>query len=465
MDESGTTASRGARPRPIRPELAFVVLATVFGVLLALWFRPFAGFDEQEHYLRTYQLTQLRALPEKRHGVVGGVFPSAVVRSVHAEADTTLFHPRPRLYDFRHFFLTGRERADQRAHRVFGGFLNNAYSPFVFAPGAVGMAIGRALHASPLGLLYLARFTNLAAFVLLVALAIRRFPKAGWLFCVIGLLPTALFQGASISADGVTMGMTFLVVASALARLDPGFVATRRTTVEAVGLCVAIGLCKPPYLLVASLYLLPLARRANRRLGPALLLAAPVALAGAVYAAWAAYASPTFVPIRETLTQRHRDIDVGRQLHVVLHSPDTFLAAVAHLLRTDGWTTLRESIGSLGRMSGGLPLWLVLCWAALLLVATWWAATSSPALSGATRAALGGLALVLLVGILLTLYVGNTPVGRHGIDYMQGRYYLPLFPLVLLLAPRLRRMAPVLPVLVTGALAALWTASLVVATT
>ncbi len=86
------------------------------------------------------------------------------------------------------------------------------------------------------------------AWCLLVGLAIRKAPVGKWAFAVLGLLPTAVFHGAAVSADGVTLGVAFLFLAFVLhLALTPGLQVMRREWVWLLALGVALACVKPGY--------------------------------------------------------------------------------------------------------------------------------------------------------------------------------------------------------------------------
>ena len=120
------------------------------------------------------------------------------------------------------------------------------YSPLPFVPQAFAIAIGDALHLRPLIAFYLGRLLNLAAALSLIALAFRLFASPVLATCA--LLPMTLFLFASFSSDAITIAMTFLATALALAGSPWIIVAS-----------LALGLCKPAYVLV------PLVVLASRR--------------------------------------------------------------------------------------------------------------------------------------------------------------------------------------------------------
>jgi hypothetical protein len=102
-------------------------------------------------------------------------------------------------------------------HAKFLDFASAAvYSPVPYAPAALLMAIGRALGASTLLLLYLGRLGCLLATVALLALATKRMPTRAWTFATVAMLPVLLVQAAMLSADGVTLALALLVLAFAL---------------------------------------------------------------------------------------------------------------------------------------------------------------------------------------------------------------------------------------------------------
>ena len=141
------------------------------------------------------------------------------------------------------------------------------YSPLPYVPQAAAVALVRVGGGGVVGMLLAARLACLLAYVGVAWVAIRRAPVGRWALGITALLPAALFQGAtSVSPDALTTAMALLVISSALrmtASAEPRL--PRAFLVEAVLLSVALGLCKPSYVVVALCYLLPLLSRSRRR--------------------------------------------------------------------------------------------------------------------------------------------------------------------------------------------------------
>lgn len=90
-------------------------------------------------------------------------------------------------------------------------------SPFyVYIPQALGLTLGRLLHLSSTLTYYIARFFNLAFYLVLLFLAVRKIPFGKTALAIIGIYPIVLQQAASLSSDSFINAMAFLLIASVL---------------------------------------------------------------------------------------------------------------------------------------------------------------------------------------------------------------------------------------------------------
>lgn len=87
------------------------------------------------------------------------------------------------------------------------------YPIVAYIPQASGLALGMAINMEPVDAQILARLANLVVYIILVAIAIKLVQRGKWLFVVLGLLPTSLFLASSLSADALNIAWLFLFVA------------------------------------------------------------------------------------------------------------------------------------------------------------------------------------------------------------------------------------------------------------
>ncbi|HEX9163648.1 MAG TPA: DUF2142 domain-containing protein [Thermoanaerobaculia bacterium] len=293
------------------------------------------------------------------------------------------------------------------------------YTPVAYLPQIAAALLTRIIPARPVITFYLGRLFNALAYIALVAFAIRITPVLQWLFAAAALLPMALFLAASWSPDAMTIAASFVFTAALLrAPRTPREVALT----AALGACV--GLCKPGYVLIA---LLAFAVATMRGAARAIIIAATAA--GFALAMW--NASRSYAPVRPDA-----HVDPPAQIDCLRNNPARFAEALAHELRVNGVDYTRQMVGRLGMLDVPLPGPVIWAEALVLLACAW---TSS--VSVRVRAVAAMISIATIGGIALASYIGWTPPCATNIDGLQGRYLLPIAPVMfsIIAAPLIRR--------------------------
>ncbi len=284
------------------------------------------------------------------------------------------------------------------------------YTPVPYIPQIVAALTGRVVQAIPVVTFYLGRLFNGLAFVAIVALAVRTAPMLRWLFAASALLPMAIYLAASWSPDAMTIAASYLFIAALLRGA--------RTPRDAGWLAAAgafVGLCKPAYFLIALLALaVPIARGRYR----AIIIAATAA--GVALAMW--NAARAFAPARPGTP-----IDASAQIDCIRHEPGLFGDAIVHELRAHGFEYVEQGVGRLGLLDIRLPKAVVPAELLLLLLCAW-SGVEAPSLR--VRVLSLGIAAATIGGIALSSYLGWTAVCARQVDGIQGRYFLPIVPLI-----------------------------------
>lgn len=187
----------------------FVLFALVFGFFILLFTPPFYGFDESLHFWRAYQISEEHIVSERQNDLIGGTLPKSLLSSEQFVYQN-FRHPDGKLSFLNYPSVNIPLDKDVR---IFINFPNSAlYSPIPYIPQAIGMFIGRVLNQSPLVLMYLGRFFNLAFWIVLVYFSIKTTPVFKNVFFLLALTPIILFQSASLSADAITNGLSILLI-------------------------------------------------------------------------------------------------------------------------------------------------------------------------------------------------------------------------------------------------------------
>lgn len=411
----------------MRFDLAVAAVALVAGVVFIVAIPPLGGFDEPVHFLRAWQVSDGRVLP--RYGTDADGTPdqfALVPASLPAELRVVL---RDGLVNAPHAGHVYSHLGDPAPHgpRRWEGLDGTAYSPVPYVPAALAIRLGRALGLSTLALIELARLAQVVAYAAIVGLAIRRIDYRRPVLAVLALAPVALIQMVAVSADSLTIALTFLVIAEGL-RLQarPSEEIGIAVLAEAAVAVVALALGKPPYLLVCAFFLLPMWRHRGRT---AAALGAALAVGGGLSLAWNQWSENHYV------TQNGINTAAGNRFYAFhnVAPQDQFGYVRAHpfrFLSVIGRTVAHYPGQLFHDAFAQSPAWqppgaMVVC--VLVLLAAALLASSGRLPGGATMRLLGvGVAGAMFVSLMFLAYVGWNAVTAPRIDAFQGRYLLPV---------------------------------------
>jgi hypothetical protein len=410
---------------PIRiknnPGRWFLLAALVFGGLYALLIPPFQSPDEPNHLLRAYQVSEGHFLPDRTpDNRLGGVLPA----SLQQVADSFAYlknHDEARLRPG----LIGRAGRIplEDSNRRFSDFANTAvYAPTAYVPQALAIAVLRPLGASPLMLLYGCRLLNLWIWCLLVFLAIRWMPGQARSIAMLAMFPASLVMAASCNADVITNGLCWWMVAAACRG------SLYKPASAALGLLVVVlnKLVTLPFALL-QFWHRPEGRRAR------ILSAGLVLAAGCVAVGWGRLSQQYFIPY-DAYHPAFRDgqtlnegVQPAAQLAYVWAHPvafaQTMLMSFARAVPSVG----AHLVGKFGWEKNYIPGFaVVLIW---LVFAAFLQGEVNPA-TARQRLLAGLIAGCYVLMFAVTMYALWCPVGASEISNLQGRYFVPVLPLL-----------------------------------
>lgn len=423
-------------------------MACAFGVLFALTLPPLAGYDEGVHFLRAWHLSNGHVFAQEGHRTgdpapdLGAYVPAGLVRELEALLVAgELSHDNAR--------RTWSHLGDPapKGPRTFADFSAAAvYPPVPYVPSAIGIRVGRVFGGSAFVLVLLARLADLAAFIAIIALAIRRLPTRPWVLAVVALTPVALFQAASVSADAITTALALLVVVDALAlmALPPNDV-PRGLLIETVLVTLALALSKQPYFLAAALLVLP-AWRHRRAIGGVVI--GSLAVGGALALAWTRWANdhylaPDFLPtsLGGHANYANNNVQPSKQIAYLQGHPFAFTGAIGRMITDSGTRIAHDLVAQTSYWRVPTAFAVLIAFAVLAICVV----DSGPLPGGrVVRTVVLGLAAVIAVVTLLLAYIGWNALRAPRIDGFQGRYLLLVLGMVCLVAfpDRVRAPAP-----------------------
>ncbi|MFI9511425.1 DUF2142 domain-containing protein [Nocardia sp. NPDC052566] len=416
--------------------LAFTVVAGIFGVVFACLTPPFWGHDEITQFGRAYQVAHGGIMPQRitddRGVAYGGDVPASVdhlMSYAFQDYNHNPEEPDPMVADPGAYDRLGDAKVSSATTQVW--FTNtSAYSPVPYAPAAVGIRLAELFDLNVGGMMLLTRLCGLFAYLLIVGFALHalRGHRVQWLAFTVAVLPIAVFQAGTVTADTMTNALAILVSALLIKAL---FLGDRLHPVETAALLTAtvlLPVSKPTYVLLAMLVVLV----PGQRLGlSGVLRWLPWVFAGLgalAFAVWMKIAAPTGegMGLMRPQPQWH-SVRPGDQLHEILSSPGHFANVFAESiwLRDNRWFT--QFFGELGFAYIDVPALTIVTCLLALAVSVGIADRMNKETATFRRTLLVALTVAASVAMIyVTLYMSFTPVGYYLIDGVQGRYFVPL---------------------------------------
>jgi uncharacterized membrane protein len=407
----------------------FLLLVLGFGLAFAFVNPPYAVNDEDAHLARIYELASGQLLTRSdaesgQYHLVPADYPERAAEYVMVR------RLRGGRVNAQKLWLTlGARRATTlvRTHGRAG-----TYSPVSYAPHVAAMWAIRHFDVGALIHLYVVRVAALLAYALLCLGAVLASARLAWLFIIVALTPMALTQAASVSGDGLVIGFALLF----FALLGKGACTEERLSqkelVLLVASAVALTLCKPVYVVVVLALPALSFSGAYAKTKRALFPLAVLALALGFYGAWS-YQNRNMVGPPDVI------YDSDQQLAFLRENPlHTFVVAFRTLLKNGDELFVqsffvRNQLSRVARFSGAMAALLHLQVCAAVALGSLKRSFPGGVVTRRVSVALFLACWLSLIGSVAgALYVCCTRIGAPDMHILQGRYFIPAMPALLL---------------------------------
>lgn len=323
----------------------------------------------------------------------------------------------------------------------------SASSFFEYFPGIIGMTIGRLFNGSAALNILLSKICFFIFYVLTIFFAIKIVPAFKMIFAFAGLLPMAMYQATGITYDSVVIAVCFLVTAL-LVKLRTESLEISENIL--LFLCAFIvGCCKGGfYLVILGVALGFIGNEEFKKKWKTFLLMLISGIAGLIFTSFNTYI-PMLKNIFENNSMVKNVLEPEKAGAIIEMIPETNVSAYGigyifedilgfiRLLIASITENLQkyvgETIGYRMAWSDQCVNWLIIfIFIFLLLMAASCTKTEKKIrINGYER-----VWIIILFGIevigLHVLMLIETPVGASIINGVQGRYFLPWIPLIMM---------------------------------
>lgn len=374
------------------PEVIFATFALIFG-LLFLFITPYNGVpDEEAHLMRACEVSD-------------GILYSGKTHVETTKCDELLF------------------KNIQLNRNKFQFHSSSGYSPVLYTFSALGLKFGEIWGGNTM--FYLARLFNLIFFILITTLAIRITPVFKYQFLIVALFPMTLFEGMSISADSINIAIAFLFFAylfkfifgnkQELLKVD-----LFNLSILSVLGAMLKGLIYPIFLFV----FLPIKRHKILFISTCLILAI------GIMSYWSS--------INPIFTYPSPLMDVNINKYMLLHSPPDFIHKFYTTLITRSYWYIPSCIGILGWLKINLyPAYVI---EPILFISSFFIFPTH--VNKNKKIVALTIFIIFFILMHIMFYITWTLPNSHKIDGVQGRYFIPMLPLLFMVLAQNKSFIP-----------------------
>ena len=190
-------------------ENLILILLITFGLIFNFMNTPLDGYDEHGHFWRAYELSlgNIKSDPQNK-------LPNSVIDILFTEEGT---YPN-RDFDYANLLEKLKLPLNPEDERSFPVGATASYSLINYFPSVIGVFIARILELNPMIIFYIGRLANLISYITVIYFALKIVPN-GRIKKIMGLIsifPMCLTLAASYSPDAIIISFTMLTIAYVL---------------------------------------------------------------------------------------------------------------------------------------------------------------------------------------------------------------------------------------------------------
>ena len=414
--------------KKIKIHKIFLPLAVCFGTIFSCVIGLYTVPDEPSHIDTAYQLSnEILGVPDSPKP--GYIYKRADDIDPLTESKQSL-----NVYSYERLFkqLFSKVKDDTLIECSVSNNFSNAGRVFYY-PQAMGISFGRIFGLGTMPTMMLGRIVALIIYAILTSVAIKKIPLAKASLFLIGLLPISLQQAASFSYDAMINGVSFLYVGYALAFLyDEEFGSNLDTTVLLISGSLLASVKGGVYLPLCFLPLISLSKKTRKNF-------VYVGCIVGVFILFFAKYNLLNTIIRLTADQGTMVGGAANQeiytLSYILNHPLQFIGMFFHTFYKQGDSYIRNLLGgNLAWRDINISWTIIFAFGLVVLLSC--LGTQKKNADKILRSEKVGFGIISLstFGLIeLSMLFAWTPITYLYITGVQGRYFLPFFPLVLII--------------------------------
>lgn len=409
---------------------AFLVFTIVYGMIFFFVIPPSQAPDEPVHLYRAYEISTGNMISIKENNRIGNHLPKSLLDML-LEIDHNKIAMKPEgkvNYDKFKKAFSIKLNPNDTSFYDFGGA--SVYVPIQYIPQSFGLLIARIFNTSALSAFYLAKFFNFITWIVLVYYSIKIIPYGKEIMFTIALMPITMQQAVSISPDVMIIALSFLFIAHCLKynKSPETFGKRQKIFISILGISIAV--IKIVYLPIILLLLILPKEKFKSKINYYAYLILSIIISIGLTGAWMMYVNSHF-----TLSSApFPGVNTTEQIKFAITNPIRYSFIVRNTLVRNLNFYIESGVGIIGWIDTHLPYSVILSYLITLVLLAFFSETVK---DSSKRVLFSIICFFAVILIFSSLYAGWTPVAHPYIDGVQGRYLIPILPLLMLCGPNI----------------------------
>ena len=415
--------------KSLKPEKIMLCTVPFICILYIIFMPTFKNHDEIWHWYRSYEISEGYMVAQKNGNELGELLPTSITTPMGIDLNNkTNDEIVDELKKVNYKLVSDSMELKLETEDKTIVYSNTAavYNFVQYLPQAIGIAIVRIFTDKVLLIAYGGRLLNMIISIALMYFAIKKMPFGKNILLLMCFMPTVIESFSSLSPDALTIGISALFVAYIfnLAFDKNKKEVTKKDIAIISAMGIVLSLCKIVYLPITLLvYIIPKEKFRNGR--KIFKLSAIIALFFLINMIWLVIASKYL--------SMYNGGSSNIQIQEVLSNPWNYFLKLVYSVQFQMYNNIRTMVGgSIGwdgiSISSIVPIYLLIVCIWNIIIDD----TIKNKLKNYQTYIISFIAIVIIGLIYSSLYVQWTSKGSKVIEGVQGRYFLPILPIVYL---------------------------------
>lgn len=403
----------------IKVENIFLITIPVICLFYIICMPTFKNHDEIYHWYRAYEVSTGKLMEEVDGDTLGTILPQSISDVTTDDWQSITY---AKVMDSLNAEL------DKENTALLYSETSAVYSFVQYIPQAIGIFITRIFTDKVLLLAYGGRIINMVFSIILIYFAIKKIPFGKKILLLLSFIPIAIEGFSSLSPDAMTISMAFFYIAYilSLAFSKENHIIDGKKIAILTVLSIIMAMCKIVYLpLILLLFIIPKEKFKNEK------KIKNIFIIGAI----AVVLNLIWLMVAGIYLSHFREGDSSIQVISILTNPIKYLQNCLYTVNLNGQDYIYSMFGGelgwgeLVQLNSTVPY--ILCFILIWITITDQTIKDKFKLYQKVWITIAAIAVVGL--IFTSLYVQWTTIGSDSVLGIQGRYFIPILPLVALL--------------------------------